>query len=596
MSVLETPRIYFRGEITWDPVTTNNFRQLYDEDKDVPLLPAVPAGAPPGTRREDVFREVARRAVSDGNWNPHGTHRVHLVGVRVSGVDRGAGVQVDDDLVGSVVTLEGKLVDAEPYGANSSQIFFDRFDVGAPGGDHLSMPSIHPVAARWITFGRNTGLGGPAAASVVWQASSATAGLDLDARGSDVLTALAAQLGDPTVRGLTVRFNTYLTMFDGNLTSSPITPQALEDAIRKGGFHPNPARGRVVGVIGLWRPGEAASVPSERRLSGVTGWGAGFARVGADHLALDLANSVQETDVDATKVDVGTISVVAHTGAGEVALGSFGPDRYDRRAYEATSGIVTVPLSAAQVTAASAGQLELRSSTEGTVMAEAAVSITVEPPVVYLDQGDPAQVTVRALVRGAPPGSPLDLAVSIPPGQLTTAADGTAVLELVGGAAGCVTATITVATDPGDEGAYVLVRTLDSPAEVAALEPTWANVYEHVLRNWYAIAPCMDNWLRLDSEAECRKLAPLIKRLTSKDLVERSSYMPVTRDLGRAHRDLLHRWCDAVIAGTDGDADAFVATAAPPVSRPPATGYTPPLEYDEPNPFGRGLGATDPGT
>src|SRR5580704_13849457 len=31
MSVLETPRLIFRGQITWDPIVTNNLPQQYDE-------------------------------------------------------------------------------------------------------------------------------------------------------------------------------------------------------------------------------------------------------------------------------------------------------------------------------------------------------------------------------------------------------------------------------------------------------------------------------------------------------------------------------------------------------------------------------------
>ena len=37
-----------------------------------------------------------------------------------------------------------------------------------------------------------------------------------------------------------------------------------------------------------------------------------------------------------------------------------------------------------------------------------------------------------------------------------------------------------------------------------ALEPTWDNVYANVLANWKAMAPCMDNWLDLDDEAQVR--------------------------------------------------------------------------------------------
>ena len=32
MSVLETPRLIFRGQVTWDPIVTNNQPQQYDEN------------------------------------------------------------------------------------------------------------------------------------------------------------------------------------------------------------------------------------------------------------------------------------------------------------------------------------------------------------------------------------------------------------------------------------------------------------------------------------------------------------------------------------------------------------------------------------
>ena len=42
MSVLETPRILFKGEIAWDPIVTNNYDIFYDEDSDTPVWPDVP--------------------------------------------------------------------------------------------------------------------------------------------------------------------------------------------------------------------------------------------------------------------------------------------------------------------------------------------------------------------------------------------------------------------------------------------------------------------------------------------------------------------------------------------------------------------------
>jgi hypothetical protein len=41
MSVLETPRIYFRGQVSWDPITTNNYSQRYDEFTGATVFPQV---------------------------------------------------------------------------------------------------------------------------------------------------------------------------------------------------------------------------------------------------------------------------------------------------------------------------------------------------------------------------------------------------------------------------------------------------------------------------------------------------------------------------------------------------------------------------
>ena len=48
------------------------------------------------------------------------------------------------------------------------------------------------------------------------------------------------------------------------------------------------------------------------------------------------------------------------------------------------------------------------------------------------------------------------------------------------------------------------VRTLPADEATAKLAPTWDNVYTGVLANWNAMAPCMDNWLRLDKPAQVK--------------------------------------------------------------------------------------------
>jgi len=57
MSILETPRIYFKGNISWDPVTTNNFppanrKAAYDEDDCESTLDAKIVGSGDSDKRQ----------------------------------------------------------------------------------------------------------------------------------------------------------------------------------------------------------------------------------------------------------------------------------------------------------------------------------------------------------------------------------------------------------------------------------------------------------------------------------------------------------------------------------------------------------------
>src|SRR5262249_42957790 len=134
MSVLETPRLYFRGRVTWDPIVTNNQPQQYDEDNSKTVFDS-------STDAVAAFRKAAIQAVIDGgNWNPHGTHRATLYETFITGVDRGDGPNADDAVVKAPVGLIGMLVDLEPFGAFSSQIFFDAMSFGIEGGCSVHAP------------------------------------------------------------------------------------------------------------------------------------------------------------------------------------------------------------------------------------------------------------------------------------------------------------------------------------------------------------------------------------------------------------------------------------------------------------------------
>lgn len=404
MSVLDTPRVYFRGQITWDPIVTNNFDQLYDLATGKPKL---------GDGGVAEYRELVRQTVVQGNWNPHGTHRSSFFETAVSGVDRGHGLDLEDAVVGVPMSFTGMLVDLDPYGATSSQLFFDELRCGIDGGCQIVAPHSGPMVARRINFARNTTYRVIAGvASVVWQTSFATdGGLAIHPRGSKALSALAEALDgdDGDVQGLTVRINAYRTAYYGVQRPTAQQAQDLAAWIAAGGFHPNPARAVIVGVIGLWRRGEPPSVPADRVLAQAPGSpvGTAFAKVERRRLAIDLANGVPETGFDLAKLDLGPLSVVSVTPEGDVPLGTLPYASYDKAAYEATSGIAGLPLERTQVTAARHGALEVRVSDGTPVLQEQVLTVCADEANVYLEEGESTVVTLRAFERGAKPSAPV---------------------------------------------------------------------------------------------------------------------------------------------------------------------------------------------
>ncbi|MGZ8307971.1 MAG: hypothetical protein ACXWU6_15460, partial [Allosphingosinicella sp.] len=205
MSILETPRIYFTGQMIWDPIVTNNYSEFYNEDTADP--------APPGDPVAD-FRTRAIAAVDPRNWNPHGTHRSNFL-AEISGVDTGGGLDTSDPFVGAPANFLGMLVDAEPYGTFTSQLFFDSMQFGVAGGYRVTCPRRWRAMSRYINFNRNSWNTVKAGiASTIWQTSiPKDEALQLDPHDSPALQALAAALEADDVLGLTLRWNTYRTIY-----------------------------------------------------------------------------------------------------------------------------------------------------------------------------------------------------------------------------------------------------------------------------------------------------------------------------------------------------------------------------------------------
>jgi hypothetical protein len=575
MSVLETPRIIFGGEVSWDPIVTNNYQNEYNEATSLPQLDF--------NETVEQFRSDAISAdavINNGNWNPQGTHRSNFYNAYVRSVDLGSGVEKKDEFINSAALFQGMLVDLEPYGAFTSQLFFDQMSFGIEGGCRILAARKYRFTARYINFFRlPRPVYGFAAsvASVVWQTSFEKAGLTIDAYDSQALAALKTALDDPGVLGLTVRFNTYSTHYYGAGNSSDIPPleQQFVTNLAAGGFQPNPARSTMVGVIGLWRENEPAQEPGDRvMLAAQQGppkfVASAYARLessnapldGKNVLTIDMSNSISEIDLQQTKQDLGPLTVSAvDSGGNQTELGTIDYLQYDRDSYRDSAGIVTLQLSDLQAKAAAGGNLQMTGGDGGgtTYLTEQALRAIPCDPNLYINAGDTPTTKVLVLNKGVPAGSGVNVAMELDSPSVaqsttvSTDSDSMAVFD-VQGAQGQVQGFVLQPDPDGSAGAinpqattYMYIRTLADPGPFQGPTPpaaTWDNVYNFCLANWNAMAPCMDNWLDLKSEAEVKAYAPIIKKLTDPNNFESYRFMPVTRDMTPGERDLLYRFLD----------------------------------------------------
>jgi hypothetical protein len=583
MTILETPRVYFKGEVSWDPVTTNNYTPAqapaaYDEDDCEATLNQVPVRT-----RVAAFRQAAvEEIVSAGNWNPQGTYRSPFYDTSISGVETGAGLDVTDPFVSAPVTFVGMLVDAEPYGAFSSQLFFDEMSFGINGGCRIAGKRVTRFSDRFINFSANPSNDMIAGvASVMWQTCFAKGdGLTIDAHDSPVLRAMLAGLADPEVAGVMVRFTTYRTVYYDDLTLSNRSPatkkagQDLQAKIAAGGFQPNPARSLLVGTVGLWRRTEALTEPSDRALvstfasipgqpstdSGGPVVGTAFARVGARSITLDLSNAIPAANREAEKINLGELRLVAADPPPAVAITTVATipfSRYDRAAFEATSGLLELPLDAAVAKSLAGMDLSIRGP-DGTVyLTEAPLRPLPVSPNLYVNQGEPAEAVVQVYERGVPAKAGVQVIMSDMQAKQASHLSGTTdesgqVRFKLDTSVGMIDGLVfQCGPDPilpiGNAFSplvqpYMYLRVLPKDEAIGALPPTWTNVHTYVLSNWEAMAPCMDNWLRLGDEAQVRAYRSVIEKLTDPANFESFRFMPITRDMTIGQRTLLYQF------------------------------------------------------
>jgi hypothetical protein len=205
-------------------------------------------------------------------------------------------------------------------------------------------------------------------------------------------------------------------------------------------------------------------------------------------------------------------------------IGSIPFDQYDQAAYEATSGIVDIPIGPDMAAVLAKMDFSVLGGDGTKYLEEAQLRAVPADPNLYADQGDTVSTAVQVYDRGVPAGAGIKVTLSeIGATQQTGLSQTTDSQGQVSFPLSTVSGVVTgLALQTGDNPTlpvtangfdpqiytYITFRVLPSDANVGAMAPTWDNVHNYVLSNWEAFAPCMDNWLRLGDEAQVQAYGP----------------------------------------------------------------------------------------
>jgi hypothetical protein len=444
MSVLSLPRLHFSGLVWWNPGTGNSFDPgVYDRATATVRLPV-------GVPKNELHRYLTEL---DGpklrcGFNFYGDYRCgFLPGTRIEGgvFSDGTAVLASDAVTGAELTLLGhgtecKIVDVDPYGGWSSQLFLDGFRIGASPQPILVARGAAPMMFQHFDHERNCNVSAdlPFAgrSGVLWQTAVPADQVTIDATRSPALQALQEQWVKGSARGLMLRFYVYRTEYFQNGAFPPPVPRhpsprnlrQLGELYRDGGRFANPTVGRVVGAIGPWFGDEPATVPAGRLLRPASRvvprtWplrdrppslqlGPIRAELHGDRLALDLSCAFPELDSTGNKVDFGSVRVCVIEDGTVTEVGALTPDRYGRVAFERGGGIAEINLLPADAASVQRGTLRTfvqqpdPQDPTGTVwvVAHDEEELVGESAVrsVYLDEGETVTLEIQVRERGSP--------------------------------------------------------------------------------------------------------------------------------------------------------------------------------------------------
>jgi len=602
MSYLSLPRIYFGGNWTVGVATANNQPNLYTRDPnggkdpivqkilnfaDVTVCDVMIDGAAPTDAELRQWMAIeAASYLGDGanNWNYYGANTASFQ-CTVLGFDLGPGYGTGDPLVGKAAGfLNTALCDLNPTGSQNTMMFPNVFmlgEVGLPSGNAVPSQNF----SRWVWFYRNLDRSlRDGAASGFFQTvipMNDSTWASLVPLNSPVLRQLQDIAKRTGATGLSLRYCLYLT-------SDKNVPQ-VGNLVKKAG--------KVAGILGLHRPGETSTYPMGRRLSGKTilipqesiphkdplsvPLAPAFIRVDTQSkvVSLDLVTALPENGIEGTKVDLGDLTLVLHNSQYTVSLTTLGYAAYDKAAFEKTSGIVDIGYSqiAAEVESMlPISDFHLWSSKYGEIFAESHV-LDTDLRNTFLQQNESGTITVLVTNRGLPmtattvyltqyditdidegdatPLSPTDWLLGMPT-SVQTAGDGYASITVTARKTGqCAirfSLTPSVAANPdvlNDGLTFVRVLKVDDYSAITDQQLLGKSgfqlIYQNVFRFFYLAYPVMQGFIDFSNYEIMTSRVVLQELMTKTDKTHWGSYgyMPRTRDLTDARRELLARWC-----------------------------------------------------
>ena len=570
MSYLDVPRLVFFGQFHTDPSTVNNDPEHFDTDA-----------------FEPNYWKTGTADNLNGWWNPKGTGTWRCHNVVITSATYADGTtctsSVHDPLIGANVRdandrVAGRLVDLDPEQQMISQLWGLQLRIEVPRtplgcGGALLHTGFSDIWARF-PGGNGDGMFSASFQTVIEDPWWGTVD------GSRALTELRAAY-EAAGEGAALSVRLVVDGWDGDATSPSFMCGRMSGAI---GVSPAREPRRLVAA----RRFDAPAAPPGSAPSTFNGGSAQLVAGSEDGrrpavLTVDLGNSLAASALAGAFADAGDIEV-ALLGPPSSAPTLLAPIPYrEGDWYQTTSGIVSVPLTAADAETAAAAPIAIVETPScSAVLSEAPDGIWVraDENVFRMNPGDELATTLYATKFGAVlAGQPVSLALDpsnvqmqqvagpipgpptgVPPSAL--AVDASVATDDRGRAE-----VVLRASDPGNPRGYIdgqvygvtygagtappppgavqntssLLNVLVWSGVEVPEQPTWLRDIEPIFTQYAYLYPVMKPIVDLADYASVVQRRELLLESFTRT-IDDPGFMPVTRDLSAAKRDMIVRW------------------------------------------------------